>query len=122
MTHLSRKSIIMILFLFATSVAAQHTGIDTKLAAQYFRQLKQTSERDGGKTWGVALYGPMMFVDPDTGNVVANQADLEHRLVAQNDVFVGKLPGEINRANTATDWAGVHWTMVMWPVFARLIS
>ena len=66
--------------------------------------------------WGLALYGPIMFVDPRTGNVVANQADLEHRLTAQGEVFVGKLPGDISPANTAKDWAGVHWTMVMWPV------
>jgi len=109
------RAVCLILFVFITSTAAQ-SAIDTKLAAQYFRQLKQTSDRDAGKTWGLPLYGPIMFVDPRTGNVVANQADLEHKLVAQDGVFVGKLPTEINPANTATDWAGVHWTMVMWPV------
>ena len=109
-----KLSLVVASLFFVTSAAAQ--SIDTKLAAQYFRQLKQTSARDGGKLWGAALYGPILFVDPDTGNVVANQADLEHRLVAQDDVFVGKLPREINPANTAIDWAGVHWTMVMWPV------
>ena len=115
MTNPKRAILVVVsLFVFVASVAAQ--GVDTKLAAQYFRQLKQTSDRDGGKTWGLGLYGPIMFVDPRSGNVVANQADLEHRLTAQGEVFVGKLPGEISPANTATDWAGVHWTMVMWPV------
>ena len=101
---------------FITCAAAQSPTIDTKLAAQYFRQLKETSDRDGGKMWGAPLYGPIIFVDPRTGNVVANQADLEQKLVAQDGVFVGKLPTEINAANTAIRWAGVHWTMVMWPV------
>ena len=101
---------------FVTCAGAQTSTIDTKLAAQYFQQLKQTSDRDNGKTWGFPLYGPIMFVDPRSGNVVANQADLEHKLVAQDGVFVGKLPSEMNTANTAIDWAGVHWTMVMWPV------
>ena len=117
MTHPIPKVVLLVvasLFVFIASAAAQ--TIDTKLAAQYFRQLKQTSDRDGGKMWGLALYGPILFVDPRTGNVVANQADLEGRLVAQGEVFVGKLPGEISPANTAKDWAGVHWTMVMWPV------
>lgn len=99
-----------------TCAAAQSSAIDTTLAAQYFRQLKQTSDRDGGKIWGVALYGPIMFVDPRSGNVVTNQADLEHKLVPQDNVFVGTLPREVSPANTAMDWAGVHWTMVMWPV------
>ena len=104
------------LLVLITCSAAQSSGIDTNLATQYFQQLKQTSDRDGGKTWGVPLYGPIMFVDPRSGNVVANQADLEHKLVPQDGVFVGALPREINPANTAMDWAGVHWTMVMWPV------
>ena len=43
------------LFLFITWTAAQSSGIDTKLATQYFQQLKQTSDRDGAKTWGLAL-------------------------------------------------------------------
>src|SRR5215213_2223593 len=108
--------VVLSLLVFITCSAAQSPGIDTKLAAQYFRQLKQTSDRDGGKTWGLALYGPVMFVDPRTGKAVANQADLEHKLVPQDRVFIGKLPCEISPANTAIDWAGVHWTMVMWPV------
>jgi hypothetical protein len=104
------------LLVSVTGAAAQSGGIDTKLASQYFRQLKETSDRDGGKTWGVPLYGPIMFVDPRSGNVVTNQADLEHKLAPRDDVFVGTLPREMNAANTAIKWAGVHWTMVMWPV------
>ncbi|HEV8169442.1 MAG TPA: hypothetical protein VGP59_08845, partial [Pyrinomonadaceae bacterium] len=108
--------VVLGLLVFVMCSAAQSASIDTKLATQYFRQLKQTSDHDGGRTWGLALYGPVMFVDPRTGDVVANQADLEHKLVARDGVFTGKLPGEISPANTAIDWAGVHWTMVMWPV------
>lgn len=104
------------LLLFINSSAAQSPAIDTKLAGQYFRQLKQTSDQDGSKTWGVALYGPFLFVDPQSGYVVANQADLQNKLTAKDGVFVGTLPKEMSPANTAIDWAGVHWTMVMWPV------
>jgi hypothetical protein len=104
------------MLVFVTCVAAQSSTINTKLAAQYFQQLKETSDRDGGKTWGVALYGPMLLIDPEQRSIVANQADLEHKLRPQDGVFVGKLPDEINVANYALDWAGVHWTMVMWPV------
>ena len=116
MTTSIGKIIVLLMFAFIASAAAQTGGIDTKLASQYFRQLKETSDRDGGKTWGLPLYGPIMFVDPRSGNIVANQADLEHKLVPREGVFVGTLPREINPANTAIKWAGVHWTMVMWPV------
>ncbi|HWF90137.1 MAG TPA: hypothetical protein VN659_14925 [Pyrinomonadaceae bacterium] len=118
MTHRIVKLMAVLsgLLAFVTNAAAQSSTIDLKLAAQYFQQLKQTSDRDAGKSWGLSLYGPTMFVDPDTGNVVANQADLEHKLSPQDGVFVGKLPNESNPANHAFDWAGVHWTMVLWPV------
>lgn len=109
-------TLVVIVLSFFTCTAAQSSNIDTKLAAQYFQQLKQSSDRDGGKTWGLALYGPILFVDPASSKVVANQADLEHKLVPQDGVYVGTLPKEISPANTAQDWAGVHWTMVMWPV------
>ena len=108
--------IIVTLVLLVTSAAAQAGSIDTKLAAQYFRQLEETSKRDGGKMWRLSLYGPIILVDPNTSDVVANQADLENKLVSQDGVFVGKLPTEQSPANTAINWAGVHWTMVMWPV------
>ena len=108
--------VIVTLFLLVTCSAAQSASIDTKLAAQYFRQLEQTSDRDGNRTWGLSLYGPIMFVDPDTRHVVANQADRENKLASRDGVFVGTLPNEINPANTAFNWAGVHWTMVVWPV------
>ena len=118
MTHQIRKLPLVLasLLVFVTAAATQSPAIDTKLAAQYFQQLKQTSDRDGGKTWGLSLYGPIMFVDPRSGNIVANQADPEHKLTPQDGVFVGTLPREVNPANTAFDWAGIHWTMLMWPV------
>src|SRR5689334_23817305 len=115
MTHRIVK-LLACLLVFVTGAAAQSSSIDTKLAAQYFQQLKQTSDRDGGKSWGLSLYGPTMFVDRDTGNIVANQADLEHKLSPQDGVFGGKLPNESDPADHAFDWAGVHWTMVLWPV------
>jgi hypothetical protein len=31
-------------------------------------------------------------------------------------IFVGTLPKEVNTANTATNWAGVLWTMMLWPL------
>jgi hypothetical protein len=107
---------VVSLLAFVTCAAAQSSSIDTKLALRYFQELKQTSDRDAGKTWGLPLYGPLFFVDPRSRSVVANQADLEHKLTPQDGVFVGTLPNDINPANTALDWAGVHWTMVLWPV------
>ena len=58
----------------------------------------------------------MLFADPATRMIAANQRDAESLLRPQNGVFVGKLPDELNIADTAMNWAGVHWTMVRWPL------
>jgi hypothetical protein len=91
-------------------------GIDPVLAHQYFEEARAVSERDNGKLWGVLLSGPMIFADRETRAVVANQPDREGRLVKTGEVFTGVLPESVVIANTATDWAGVHWTMVGWPL------
>ena len=90
--------------------------IDLPLAHRYFDELKKTSDAEAGKTWGVALYGPIFFVNPSTKEVVANQADPQGVLRPEDGVWTGKLPDNMNPANSAIDWLGGKWTMVMWPV------
>jgi hypothetical protein len=91
-------------------------AIDPAVAAGYFKEVERLSRQDGGRLWGVPLGGPVFFVDPVTQEVVANQADKEGKLTRQGDVWVGKLPDNLAPANTAIDWAGLRWTMVMWPL------
>lgn len=89
-------------------------GIDLALARQYFAEAAAACERDGGKLWGRPLCGPMIFFEPATREVVANRGDAEGRLAPRGGLFVGRLPEKENAANTATDWAGVRWSMVYW--------
>ncbi|HKO05640.1 MAG TPA: hypothetical protein VJW51_12865 [Candidatus Acidoferrales bacterium] len=107
---------MVIISLGASAAEAQDAAIDPGKAAQYFEEARRLSAADGGRLWGVALYGPMLFVDPATRNVVANQADAQGKLTRRDSVWTGKLPAEMGVANTAVEWAGVHWTIVMWPL------
>lgn len=97
-------------------VVAQSSAIDTTLAYQYFQEAQTLCNRDNGKLWAVSLCGPMLFVDRKTRTVVANQADAEGSLTKNGNVFVGKLPAKVQIANTAIDWAGVKWTMIIFPL------
>ncbi len=105
-----------LLALAAMASEAQEAAIDPTLAKQYFEEAKALSDKDHGSLWNVALCGPILFVDRGTRAAVANQADQEGKLKPANGVFAGTAPPELGVANTATDWAGVEWTMVMWPV------
>jgi len=110
---LTPNRVLLVLVLVGASAQAQ---IDLSLARQYFGQLKQTSDADAGRTWGVPLYGPIFFVDDSTHAVVADRSDPQGQLKPNNGVWTGVLPNNLSPANTAIDWLGMRWTMVLWPV------
>jgi hypothetical protein len=91
-------------------------SIDTALASGYFLRAKAISDKDGGRLWGIPLYGSTLFVDEITRDVVANRPDYMDALTADGTVFTGILPPEENVANTSTRWLGVTWTMLRWPL------
>ncbi|MCE9593799.1 MAG: hypothetical protein K8S98_06370 [Planctomycetes bacterium] len=99
--------------------ASPGDGIDAAFAKRVFQEARWASDDDGGAAWGKELYGPTLFFDPTTGAVVANQADAERLLTESDGVFVGKAAKDFAGANTALDWAGVHWTVVLWPLPER---
>ena len=96
--------------------AAAPPRIELAAAAQIFREAASLSARDGGKLWGVALYGPMLLIEPDSRFLVGNQADRNGMLQAHGEVFTGTLPAQEQFANTAASWSGVLWTQMMWPL------
>ena len=83
-------------------------SIDPDLARQYFTEAEAICREDSGRLWGISLCGPMLFADPHTRAVVTNRHDREQRL-----------PDHITPANTAIEWQGTRWTMVMWPLPAE---
>jgi hypothetical protein len=109
-------TLIVILVFVPRSARATEGSVDTQLASAYFQEAKQICTRDGGKLWGISLCGPMLFVDPTTREVIANQSDSQAGLTLNGEVFVGHLPTSTNIANTALDWAGLDWTMIIWPL------
>src|SRR5437016_5441254 len=117
--HANRmRSLVFILIALSAMAFGQSADANSELAARYFQEAKWASDDDGGQLWGKPLYGPILFINPESRDVYANQADGEGRLtpLESGRVWVGKLPKEVVVANTATQWAGVYWTMVMWPL------
>ncbi len=117
--HLTRA------LLAATMTVITHAGVtqaddgpslQPEAALRAFELARRLSDRDAGATWGKSLYGPMLLVDPATRRVMANQADAEGRLSATDGVYVGEMPESVGIANTATEWSGRRWTMLMWPL------
>ena len=86
---------------------------DAAHAKVYFDEARSLSDRDGGKLWGRPLYGPLFFVDSQNRSVIANQPDKKGLLHADGKFFVGKLEG-MDPSNDDVEWAGQHWTMMIW--------
>jgi len=110
--HYARLNIMLIASVFLATALTQPIALDR--AQRAFAEARLASDEDGGRMWGRPLYGPMIFVDPQSRFAVANQADAGGVLKEDHGVFAGTLPKDVIIANTAVDWNGVHWTMVMW--------
>ena len=98
------------------ALAAAEVTAGDLTPAQSLREAEAICRADDGKLWGISLCGPMLLVDPATRAVFANRPDAQNILQREGEIFTGKLPNEINIANTAIDWAGVKWTMIMLPL------
>lgn len=66
--------------------------------------------------WGFDLYSPILLVDPQTRAVYANVQDSAKFLRKAGKHFIGQLPYSLNIANTAMEWNGKRWTMILLPL------
>ena len=105
--------LLLLMLFFNNTVFCQDYPIDLSLAKKYFNEAKTLSDKDNGKLWGVKLYGPILIVDPDSRFIVANEMDNEGKLEKEDELYIGYLSETDMIANTATQWGGKYWMMVM---------
>ncbi|MFL6584443.1 MAG: hypothetical protein ACJ8KU_07985 [Chthoniobacterales bacterium] len=98
------------------SAADAPPGSEQSEIAGYVQEAAAICHQDDGALWGTSLCGPLLLINPGTREVFANQHDSEHQLREEGGVYLGKLPANVNVANTAVAWAGVKWTMIMLPL------
>ena len=111
-----RHALTFLAFAVARHASAQATPIDIPTAQLYFSEAKQLGAADGGRLWGKPVAGPILFVDPGTGFIVANRPDRHGKFEARDGVWIGKLPEGMAPANTGIEIGGTRWAMIMWPL------
>lgn len=113
---LMRGLLAGIIMAVAMSAAAwaQTVPFDAAHANAYFTEARQISDKEGGHLWGMKLYGPILFVDPTSRAVIANQQDARGRLHRDGEVFTGTLTADIEPSDTPIEWSGTRWTMLIW--------
>jgi hypothetical protein len=95
------------------------TKTDLNLAKSYFMELDSLCNIDNGKLWGINLYGATMFIFPGSRVIVANEQENDSSLIFKNGLFLGRLPDNINIANTSIEWNGKNWTMLSWDAISN---
>ena len=113
---ISIRCILPLLAFGTATLEGQESGADPGPARRYLAEADSVARLDGGRLWGRSLQGPLMFVDRGSRAVVANMADEGGHLAPSGSVYVGSLPNDQNLANTAFEWAGRRWTMVLLPL------
>ncbi len=81
-----------------------------------FAELKTALDKDNGHLWQHSLEGPVLMVDPETREIIANQADAKGELKRVDNCYTGTFPENKNTANTDVEWNGTNWTMVKLPL------
>lgn len=104
---------MLVLAGFATWIAH---SVQAQTPTQVFAEAQAVCRADGGTLWGVDLCTPVLLVDPETRTVHADRKGASDALRPDGDLFTGVLPGAVNIANTAMEWDGVRWAMLMQPL------
>lgn len=100
----------------ALSMTADSQDDAASTAAAAIAEYRVLCERDHARLWGQSLCGPIMLVERDTRALFVDREVPGQGLQRRHGVFVGQLPADIGIANTATEWAGLRWTMLQLPL------
>jgi hypothetical protein len=106
----------VLVFLLSCKEKLPETYFTHEKASSYFKQVEELCNRDNGKIWGTNLYGPMMFVDRTSRQIVANQPDKEGILKIKDGVYTGLFSKESIINNTTTEFGGTLFGIAPLPV------
>ena len=99
------------LFLFSCKGEKTETYFTPEKAAQYFKDIEAICNRDSGKLWGKNLYGPIMFVERTSRNIVANVQDNQGLLKGKDNIYTGLYPKELILNNAPVNFGGTLFAM-----------
>lgn len=97
-----------------SGAAAQR--IDTTVAMTALREANAACHRDAGALWGRSLCGPIALAERQTRLVLTNDSAVKQPFIPLGGAFVTTAPQGTGFANTAFDWAGRRWAMIMLPL------
>lgn len=109
------KTNLLLIFCFPIGLTFGQVKISTDTVSIYFQEIKENTNyyKD---LWNLDLYGPILLVEPKSRAVYANSPDSIGILKQDGEIFSGILPNNVIIANTAINWSGKYWAMIMLPL------
>jgi hypothetical protein len=106
---------LMLMFCFTIGLTFGQARISIDTISIYFQEIKENTNyyKD---LWNIDLYGPILLVEPNSRVVYANFPDSIGILKPDGEIYSGILPNKINTANTAINWSGKSWAMIILPL------
>ena len=86
-----------------------------KTYSTQFREL-QLQTQQHRQLWNLDLYSSILLVNPVTREVIANEPSPSLSPTSVAGIYRGALPDDMNIANTALEWDGKAWAMVLLPL------
>lgn len=109
------KRIVALFFCWSALICqAQKIDSAARLATAYFKEAGIAAKKS--ELWSEKLYGPTLFVEPQSRITYANMPDSAGILKREGDIYKGVLPKEVIIANTAINWQGKLWSVILWPL------
>lgn len=107
--------LVLVLIHVSTVLSTGQDKISSDTISKYFREIK-TNTSNYKDLWNKDLYGPILLVNPETRIAYSNFPDSAGILIQVGGIYSGILPTNINIANTAINWAGKSWAMIILPL------
>ena len=113
--HTIYACVAAISFIHTGHCLAQTTS-QLRSAKKVFTRAKKLCTADNGRMWGLNLCGPVILANPQTRQFYSSMDGKINHLKRIGTVYTGHLSQDVPIANTAINWNGRKWTMLMDPV------
>lgn len=110
------KHLLIVLLAFISfNINAQYVDSDREFIEKTFSEIEQLVKSKKGQLWGINLNLPMMTIDQNTKEIIANKPDKKNLLIKKGNYYVGYYPKDKPIANSITKFGGTKYAYVGYP-------
>jgi hypothetical protein len=110
------KNLLIVLLAFISfNINAQYVDSDREFIEKTFFEIEQIVKSDNGQLWGINLNLPIMTIDQNTKEIIANKPDKQNLLKKKGNYYVGYYPKDKPIANSITEFGGTMYAYVGYP-------